>query len=60
MSVQTWALQRGYYICSGARREHLLSVYTLDRKPFFAVPSVVQVVNMDNDARVTNEPGSQI
>ena len=59
MSVQTWALQRGYYICSGARREHLLSVYTLDRRPFCAVPSVVPV-SIDKGARGSNGPDNQI
>lgn len=55
----TSVLQGGHFVCSGARREHSRSVYTLDCRRFFVVPSVFPV-NIDNGVKVTSEPGIRI
>ena len=45
--------------CSSARGKHLLSFYTLDHRPFVAVPSIVPV-NINKGVRVASKPDNQI
>ena len=54
----TWILPRGHFTCSNGKGEHSLLLYIPVRRSSFGVPSVVPV-NIENDAKVVNEPGNQ-